>query len=77
MPSPLSEMTAKEKTKHTARLVYEIGSIIEDRRDNNLSPEEQARLWNYLWEEGTDWLYTEIGPLIDRVEDEVFPEEGP
>lgn len=70
------ELSDREKVKRYAGLIFNVGTIIEDRRDGSYVGAAQADdpLWAYLWE-NVNSLYEQIGPVIDRVEIEVFGEE--
>lgn len=63
------ERTAREEVEQYAGLVFNIGTIIED-RDGGKQPSD-GPLWTYLADHMSEF-YDQIGPLIDRVEDEVF-----
>lgn len=66
--------------ERNANLVFNIGTIVEDRGlyadvdedEAEVSVREHA-LWQYLYE-NLDYLYEQVGPIIDAVEDAVMIE---
>jgi len=72
----IEQLSDREKVKRYAGLIFNVGTIIEDRRDGSYVGAAQADdpLWAYLWE-NVDSLYEQIGPVIDRVETDIFGKE--
>jgi hypothetical protein len=66
--------TAAEKEaflKEYASLVWNVGTILEDRRSDYYVGSDLSEIWDYLYE-NLDVIYEQIGPVIDRVEDQLF-----
>lgn len=68
LSDPQTTEEKKQAMKEWAGLVYQVGTIIEDRRGEG---EDTDPVWEYLWE-NMDGIYEQVGPTIDRVEDAVF-----
>jgi hypothetical protein len=74
-------ITDREKCEQYAGLVFNVGTMIEDRlsgsyvaKDGDLSREDSDRLWAHLWE-NCDEFYELFGPAMDEIQEELFPEE--
>jgi hypothetical protein len=77
MGQPKTPEEREAYLKENAGLVWNIGTILEDRRDAHGKTDEAA-IWEYLYE-NLDSIYEQVGPILDRLEDTIFgttePEE--
>lgn len=61
----------RRNVRRYANLVYNIGTIIEDRE--SLNEQQLDRLWAYLGNH-TDTVYELVGPVVDEIEDAILRE---
>ena len=66
--NPQTAIEKEAYLKEYAGLVWNVGSILEDRRDVH---GKAPAIWDYLYE-NLDSIYDQIGPTIDYVEGEIF-----
>lgn len=66
-PKTLTEM--KAYLEEHAGLLYNVGTILSDRKEPN--EQEEYVLWEYLYE-NMNVLYDQLGRAIDYIEEQVF-----
>lgn len=62
--------------KEYASLIWNVGTILEDRRSGEYGVSGPEVIWNYLYE-NLDVVYEQIAPVIDRIENALFSTEEP
>lgn len=77
---PTNAQELRAYIEENANLVFNIGTIIEDREtldteDEIEYAEREYALWRYLYD-NLDPLYERVGPIIDAVEDAVLGDRG-
>ena len=76
MSEPTTTDELRAYVEENANLVFNIGTILEDRgvtdsEDDVEAAEREHTLWRYLYD-NLDYIYERVGPIIDDVEDSVF-----
>ena len=69
MDDPQTPEEKEAYLKRNASLVWNVGTILEDRRDH--VDADVVRIWDHLYA-NLDSIYDQIGPTIDRTEDLIF-----
>lgn len=69
MNDPQTPEEKEAYLKQNASLVWNVGTILEDRRDH--VDADVALIWDHLYE-NLDSIYEQIGPTLDRTEDAIF-----
>lgn len=70
-------VTDRERCQSYAGLVFQVGTMIEDRLNKELTPEQSDLLWKELHDNRTDQFYELVGPVMDEIVDLLFPELAP
>jgi len=60
--------------KEYAGLVWNVGSILEERRSGDYEAAKDGAIWDFLYD-NLDHVYERVGPMLDGFEEQIFGRE--